>query len=301
MLKNNKMNQSPVKVNFNFILLIVVIMLSACSSTGGNLQSESGESATLVQSPTQQAMAANQQSIPTADDDQDGVINASDECKDTLPHTWVDIKGCALDTDGDQVADSRDACRGTPRGVKVDERGCGFDDDHDGVPNYRDRCSKTIKDVSVDANGCEWDSDNDGVVDSKDLCAGTPPGVKVEDIGCHIIEVVTLQGVHFKTGSDDLSSEARKVLKRVASKLRVHPRMRVEIAGHTDNTGSEGVNAQLSLDRARAATRFLVDLGINKKVLTTHGYAEKQPVASNDTEQGRTRNRRVEIRFVEID
>ena len=166
---------------------------------------------------------------------------------------------------------------------------------------YRDRCSKTIKDVSVDGNGCEWDSDNDGIVDSKDLCAGTPPGVKVEYMGCHIIEVVTLKGVHFNTGSDELSGNAKKILKRVANNLREHPRMRVEVAGHTDNTGSETINQQLSLNRARSATKFLVDLGINPRVLDTRGYAASQPIASNDTPEGRTQNRRVEMRFVEID
>ena len=77
--------------------------------------------------------------------------------------------------------------------------------------------------------------------------------------------------------------------------------MRVEISGHTDNTGSAAINAQLSLSRARAATQFLVSLGIDKKVLSTKGYAENQPVASNDSALGRTKNRRVEMRFVEID
>ncbi|MGD8558816.1 MAG: OmpA family protein, partial [Gammaproteobacteria bacterium] len=175
------------------------------------------------------------------------------------------------------------------------------DDDHDGVPNFRDRCSNTIADVSVDGNGCEWDSDNDGIVDSKDLCVGTPPGVEVEPMGCHIIEVVTLKGVHFQTGSDDLSSSAKRILNNVAKTLREHPRMRVEVAGHTDNTGSEEVNNQLSLNRARSATRFLIDLGINKEILTTRGYADTEPVASNATAQGRLQNRRVEMRFIEID
>lgn len=239
--------------------------------------------------------------VNARDDDHDGVINGNDQCQATAPGIWVDIRGCALDTDADSVADSRDACRGTPHGVKVDGRGCGFDDDHDGVPNYRDRCGNTIKDVSVDANGCEWDSDNDGIVDSKDLCVGTPPGVKVEPMGCHIIEVVTLKGVHFKSGSDQLSDSAKRILNNVAGTLREHPRMRVEVAGHTDNTGSDAVNNQLSVERARSATRFLVDLGINRKVLTVHGYADSEPVASNASAEGRSLNRRVEMRFIEID
>ena len=300
MYKNNTANLASISI-FNVFLIIFSIAITGCASTGA-VENNSGQES---QSEDQDATAKTAQADPAAvvllDDDIDGVVNTDDQCKDTPPNTLVDIKGCALDTDGDKVADSRDACRGTPRGVKVDARGCGFDDDQDGVPNYRDRCSKTIKDVSVDGNGCEWDSDNDGIVDSKDLCVGTPPGVKVEYMGCHIIEVVTLRGVHFNTGSDELSASAQKLLKSVARTLREHPRMRVEVAGHTDNTGSEAINQQLSLNRARSATKFLVDLGINSKVLSTRGYAATQPVASNDSQEGRSQNRRVEMRFVEID
>ena len=272
------------------VLLVPPLFLTGCGSTGDTISGNQGETA------KPKVVLA-----PAGDVDKDGVLNADDQCNDTLPNTWIDLKGCDLDTDGDKIADSRDACRGTPRGVKTDARGCGFDDDHDGVPNFRDRCSKTIANVSVDASGCEWDSDNDTVVDSKDLCAGTPPGVKVEPMGCHIIEVVTLEGVHFNTGSDQLSPSARKILKSVANTLRKHTRMRVEVAGHTDNTGSSSINSQLSLQRARSASEFLMGLGINKKVLTTRGYASNQPVASNDTAEGRSQNRRVEMRFIEID
>jgi len=292
-----------------FIITIYCTGLSAllwgCTTTGrGDADSDRGLSASKEQtSPASSTtpIPQQQQTATLLDDDNDGVVNNGDECKNTPADTIVDIKGCALDTDGDTVADSRDACRGTPRGIKVDARGCGFDDDHDGVPNYRDRCSNTIRDVSVDGNGCEWDTDNDGVVDSKDLCAGTPPGVLVEPMGCHVIEVVTLLGVHFKTGSDELSAGAQRTLRGVATTLREHPRMRVEVAGHTDNTGSDAINQQLSLSRARVATQFLVDLGISSKVLTTRGYAATQPVSTNDTQEGRSLNRRVEMRFVEID
>ena len=300
MAHNNKI--TPIGISFNITGSICgLVLLAGCGSTAsvengeGNIAGEvSGAGVIAVQNKGNTSTAS-------LDDDHDGVTNEEDQCKETAPNTWVDIKGCALDTDADTVADSRDACRGTPHGVKVDGRGCGFDDDHDGVPNFRDRCGNTIKDVSVDGNGCEWDSDNDGIVDSKDLCAGTPPGVKVEPMGCHIIEVVTLKGVHFKTGSDELSESAKRILNNVANTLREHPRMRVEVAGHTDNTGSDAINNQLSLNRARSATRFLVDLGINKKILATHGYADTQPVASNASAEGRSLNRRVEMRFIEID
>ncbi|MCI0507830.1 MAG: OmpA family protein [Gammaproteobacteria bacterium] len=295
----NKNNKLSVKIlSIITFSLVFQVLFAGCALTKS---AKTDAAVTKIDAAQADAVAFKGQSNLLADDDNDGVINTDDNCKDTLPATLVDIKGCALDTDGDTVADSHDACRGTPRGVKVDERGCGFDDDQDGVPDYRDRCGNTIRDVSVDGNGCEWDSDNDGVVDSKDLCAGTPPGVKVEYMGCHVIEVVTLLGVHFTTGSDELSASAQKTLQGVAKTLLEHPRMRVEVAGHTDNTGSDTINQQLSLNRARMATQFLVDLGISPKVLTTRGYAATQPVSSNDSQEGRSLNRRVEMRFVEID
>ncbi|MGD8566597.1 MAG: OmpA family protein [Gammaproteobacteria bacterium] len=307
MKNNNKTDPDKLFIPFASIIFILVTlsMLAGCGSspadnTGSTTELGAGSAGTSAVQKENRA-ASGDNIIASQDDDNDGVNNAEDQCKDTAPDTWVDVKGCALDTDGDTVADSRDACRGTPHGVKVDSRGCGFDDDHDGVPNYRDRCSRTISDVSVDGNGCEWDSDNDGVVDSKDLCAGTPPGVKVEPMGCHIIEIVTLKGVHFRSGSDALSNSAKGILRDVARRLREHPRMRVEVAGHTDNTGSDAINKRLSLLRARSATRFLVELGVNKKVLATHGYGDTQPIASNDSKQGRLQNRRVEMRFIEID
>jgi OOP family OmpA-OmpF porin len=302
----NNNNKATLSDALFFIVCVfgIAVLFSGCTTTGRDKGADGELSPGLMQTTTDMSddmSSGQQQTVSLMDDDTDGVINADDQCKGTPPNTPVDIKGCALDTDGDTVADAKDACRGTPRGVKVDARGCGFDDDHDGVPNYRDRCSNTIKDVSVDGSGCEWDSDNDGVVDSKDLCAGTPPGVKVEFMGCHVIEVVTLLGVHFKTGSDELSASAQRTLRGVATTLREHPRMRVEVAGHTDNTGSHDINQQLSANRARTASQFLVDLGVSPKVLTTRGYADTQPVSSNDTEQGRSLNRRVEMRFVEID
>lgn len=300
-MNNNKLESlSGIKL-ITVCCVGLMVVLGGCTTTGqGDSDNTSLSNQDELTTATSETLTP-QQTAALLDDDKDGVINSDDQCKETLPDTLVDIKGCALDTDGDTVADSRDACRGTPRGVTVDARGCGFDDDHDGVPNYRDRCSNTIPDVSVDGNGCEWDSDNDGVVDSKDLCAGTPPGVKVESMGCHVIEVVTLLGVHFKTGSDELSIGAQRTLQGVATTLRQHPRMRVEVAGHTDNTGSDEINQQLSLNRARVASQFLVDLGVNSKVLTTRGYAATQPVSGNDTQEGRSLNRRVEMRFVEID
>jgi len=277
---------------------VVVVVLNACatSETKTTSQAMSQDRERTLQS---QSLTASQSA--SLDSDGDGIADLVDECKDTAPGAPVNTKGCDLDTDGDMVADYRDQCRGTPFGVKVDERGCGFDDDGDGVPNHRDSCAATPLNVNVGGDGCEWDSDNDGVVDSKDLCAGTPPGVPVEPMGCLVVEVITLEGVYFKTGSDQLNENAKRLLRSISQTLKNNPRMRIEIAGHTDNTGSDAVNKNLSTRRAVSAKKQLTDLGVSASTLTVKGYGDSKPVADNETNEGRAANRRVELRIVEVD
>ena len=295
-------------LNVFLLLATAVLFLAACASEPIPAswevaeQQAAGASQFAEQGSAVEASGKNPiAQVTAADSDGDGVADADDQCKQTPPNALVNLRGCALDTDGDQVADYKDQCRGTPRGVKVDGRGCGFDDDADGVPNYKDACPGSSRDINIDGNGCEWDSDNDGVADSRDLCAGTPPGVKVEPMGCHVVEIVTLQGMLFKTGSHELGRKARNVLSSMAVTLKKHPRMRVEIAGHTDNIGSHEINQNLSAQRASSARRFLLDLGVKHAVLRVKAYADSQPIASNDNEEGRQRNRRVELRIVEVD
>jgi len=290
----------------NIVFLTIMISLAGLVSACGlvpftPVPDKSTQEVTDIAVSAGQAVSDDTTAGLGMDSDNDGVVNSEDNCSQTPAGAWVDIRGCALDTDGDQVADYQDACGGTPRGIRVDDQGCGFDDDRDGVPNHRDDCAKTVDGVSVNGSGCEWDSDNDGVVDRKDLCVGTPPGAVVEPMGCLLLEVVTLRGVHFKTGSDELGKNARDILTSVAQTLRNHPRMRVEIGGHTDNTGSATANRQLSANRARVAKRFLVGLGVNEQVLAEKAYADEQPISANNTREGRSLNRRVEMRIVEVD
>lgn len=297
---NNKVKGLRISC-FQGLAVLGIFAISACS-TSPTKPDETVKNSQL-ESPLTSVEPKNTEAKQTAikDGDGDGVPNNLDQCQNTPPLVGVNMKGCALDTDGDTVADYRDQCIGTPQGIKIDERGCGLDDDKDGVPNFRDRCAGTSIEVTVDGFGCEWDSDNDGVVDSKDLCIGTPPGVKVESMGCHVIEIITLKGVHFKTGSDELNHNARNMLQSMADNLLQHPKMRVEIAGHTDNTGSDEINKNLSTRRAKSAKMYLIDLGVQKNALSSKGYGSNQPVASNETEKGRSLNRRVELRVVEID
>ncbi len=105
-----------------------------------------------------------------------------------------------------------------------------------------------------------------------------------------------LKGVTFEEGSAALLAEARTVLDLAANKMLRSPR-RVEVAGHTSNTGSPEFNMQLSQRRAEAVRDYLVSKGVNRDLITARGYGMSEPIASNSTEDGRTANKRVELRF----
>ncbi len=172
------------------------------------------------------------------------------------------------------------------------------DSDADGVPDGQDACGGTPAGARVDSKGCELDGDGDGVVDSKDECPATAAGIKVDTRGCEIPEVAVLHGVTFVSGSDELMPESQTVLDEVAASLLKHPDMVVEVAGYTDSTGSKAFNEKLSYQRAKAVSDYLVGKGVASDNLVVKGYGPANPVASNDTAEGRAKNRRVELRIL---
>ena len=107
---------------------------------------------------------------------------------------------------------------------------------------------------------------------------------------------VTLRGVNFELGKAVLLPISRDILSEVARSLVANTQVRVEVAGHTDSTGSRAVNERLSLARAEAVKAFLVENGVDAERMAVQGYASTQPVATNKTASGRAQNRRVELR-----
>jgi outer membrane protein OmpA-like peptidoglycan-associated protein len=147
----------------------------------------------------------------------------------------------------------------------------------------------------------DGDEDRDHIPDSKDLCPGTPLGTTVDGDGCPILFAegstnVVLQGVHFEVDNDHLLPESRAALDQVAQGLLAHPIGRIEIQGHTDNTGDPVRNRELATARANVVRDYLVAKGVNPARLTAVGYGPDRPIDTNDTEAGRARNRRVELR-----
>lgn len=237
------------------------------------------------------------------DADGDGVPDHLDRCPDTPNGVDVDATGCPIDSDKDGVPDYLDKCPGTPQGVKVDASGCPIDSDGDGVPDDLDKCPGTPRGVKVDASGCPVDSDGDGVPDHLDKCPGTPKGVPVDTSGCPIagIEVAGdewfVRGqVLFDLNRATIKPEAGEVLLRVANYLRKNQQFMVEIQGNTDSTGPLAWNMKLSEMRAEAVKNHLVKNGVAADRLTIKSIGPNEPLASNDTAEGRAKNRRVDFR-----
>ncbi len=238
------------------------------------------------------------------DSDNDGIYDGLDNCAASPRGAKVDVNGCPMDSDGDGVFDGLDNCANTPKGVKVDAKGCPIDTDGDGVYDYMDKEMNTPKGAKVDANGVGIDSDKDGVYDGIDQCSGTPAGIEVDKLGCPIVskfipepeKPVVLQGVHFELNKSVLAADSKTILDEVAASLIARPDVKVEIGGHCDWMGSDEYNLKLSNGRADAVMQYLISKGVKADNLTAKGYGETQPIGDNNTEEGRAKNRRVEMK-----
>jgi len=138
---------------------------------------------------------------------------------------------------------------------------------------------------------------------SEDLPAAPPPppaaAAEVEPAPAEQLPVrkkVVLRGVQFDFDKADIRADARPVLDAAIETLGEHGNVSVVAEGHTDNVGSDEYNEKLSLRRATSVKGYLVAGGISSARLKVEGYGESKPVASNETEDGRAQNRRVELR-----
>jgi OOP family OmpA-OmpF porin len=220
------------------------------------------------------------------------------------------------DRDKDGIPDKVDACPDEP-GVKSDDpdkHGCPPpppDRDGDGILDRDDACPDTRGVVSDDPaqNGCPPDTDGDGIRDDVDACPrekgkgdpdpsknGCPVSVRVTEE-----EIVILDQVQFKTGSAVILPRSDDLLTQVAAVLGEHPEiLKVEVQGHTDNRGGKKYNKRLSEKRARAVVKWLTKKGnVDPGRLTSHGYGMDEPIAENDTPEGRQQNRRVQFKIIE--
>ncbi len=250
---------------------------------------------------------------PDVDNDGDGIPDIEDKCPD-LPEDvdgFEDMDGCPdLDNDQDGIADTDDRCPNEPEDFdgEEDQDGCPDlvkDSDNDSVPDDIDRCPLQAEDIDgfQDEDGCpDLDNDLDGIPDADDSCPNAPEtfnGYEDED-GCPdekpIEKEFILKGVHFESGSAALTPDSYPILDDVIRSLLAYPEVAVEIHGYTDSQGSASFNLDLSQRRADSVKQYIVNAGIDPSRIVTKGFGEADPIASNDTPQGRAQNRRIEFR-----
>jgi OOP family OmpA-OmpF porin len=136
------------------------------------------------------------------------------------------------------------------------------------------------------------DSDKDGVPDNLDQCPNTPLGFTVDAKGC-LASASSV--VLFSFNSADIKSNAYHMLNEAAVIMKKNPDLNGRIDGYADSTGNEAYNIDLSERRAKAVRDYLVSKGIDPERLSTKGFGYADPVASNDSKEGRAKNRRVEV------
>lgn len=170
------------------------------------------------------------------------------------------------------------------------------DSDGDGVADKLDKCPNTEAGIKVDGSGCPLDVDADGIPDSKDACP-TEKGT-VELNGCPAIAASAeiMEAIQFEFNSSVLRTSAYPTLDKLSSDLKGNSSMRVQLDGHASAEGTDEYNMNLSRDRANSVKTYLVNSGVAASRISTTAYGERRPVASNATEEGRSRNRRVEFR-----
>ena len=214
-----------------------------------------------------------------------------------------------VDTDDDGVEDKIDKCPDVAGSKKYN--GCPVPDtDGDGMNDEADACPTVAGDVNF--NGCPVpDSDGDGVIDTEDKCT-TEPGTKANN-GCPevvikhdtiakvIEEKITFaaRNIFFEASSDQLTESSIAPLDEVVKVLTEHPALKMQIEGHTDSTGIPEKNTKLSKQRAESVKNYLTAKGIDASRLTATGYGSSKPLQSNETLEGRRRNRRVELKLAQ--
>lgn len=203
------------------------------------------------------------------DDDNDGVVNRVDQCPE-IPGK-IHLNGCP-DSDEDGIRDSEDKCVDMP-GVAAFE-GCP-DSDGDGIEDALDAC---IEEPGI--------PENDGCPEEK---------IVEDPISDDQWEVFEIKLIFFETDKASLTYESLLTLNEITEVLRAHPSFKLKIKGHTDSSATDAYNQELSERRALTAKNYLIIKNIDPSRLETIGFGEAEPARSNDSEQGKAYNRRVEF------
>ena len=203
------------------------------------------------------------------------------------------------DTDGDGLTDGQEVL-----GVNVELKIAGkpvetklfktdplkADTDGDGLTDYEEVMVYKTNPLVVDTDG---GSVGDGI----EVKRGTDPLDPSDDV-VQIDVPIVLEGITFAFDKSDITPESEKVLAGALKTLQIHTDIIVEISGHTDNVGSNAYNQKLSQRRADAVKAWLVSKGIDSVRIIAVGYGEESPRVTNDTEENRRLNRRIEFKRI---
>ena len=224
------------------------------------------------------------------DDDGDGIKNSADDCPMTAG--LAALNGCP-DADNDGIKDSDDACPNVAGVAAL--KGCP-DADGDGVTDANDACPNAAGTAAL--NGCP-DADGDSVADKDDKCPGVAGPASNNGCPEYPLSMLADYNINFDLEKYNIDSQDVQRLSTVIKVLLANSDANISIQGHADNTGEESFNNPLSNNRASSIKEYLVNVGVDADRLSIKAFGESMPKASNNTEEGRAINRRVEFIVVQ--
>ncbi len=207
------------------------------------------------------------------------------------------------DTDGDGLADGEEVEKYNTDPSKADTDRDGFSDGLE-VNKYHTDPLKADTDgdgltdsdevIRYHLDPLKLDTDRGSVNDGKEVARGTDP-LNPEDDVVKLEAPIVLEGVNFAVNSAVLTSESEQTLQKALTTLKTNPDIHVEIRGYTDNTGGRSLNIKLSQKRAESVKNWLVNHGADQDKIAAVGMGPDNPIASNNTPEGKMKNRRIEF------
>jgi outer membrane protein OmpA-like peptidoglycan-associated protein len=183
------------------------------------------------------------------------------------------------------------------------------DNDKDGILDVNDAAPNDAEDFDEfqDEDGApDPDNDQDGILDEDDKCPneaetyndyedadGCPD--KKPEIAVEVGKTIVLEGVYFLNGKATLTANSKTILGKVVRTMQENPDIEVEIWGFSDNRGNYNFNVKLSKRRAESVRTYLMKNGIYGSRISTKGFGPENPIAPNNTKEGRAKNRRIEF------
>ncbi len=233
---------------------------------------------------------ADDDGCPDPDNDGDGVLDDQDRCPSDAEDKdgFEDQDGCPdLDNDGDGVADGSDACPNLPEDKDgfQDQDGCPeIDNDADKIPDAQDLCPNEPETINgfEDGDGCPETAPGDGIGEARAPATPFP-------------DRIALPRTRFSLNSSTLSAATYSELDSIAGLLQAHPEARVEVRVYWDDRGSEAELSKKTQQLAESMRKHLILKGVSRLRVEARGMGAADPVATNQSASGRSRNRRAEI------